>query len=218
MIEKQQPYKYKVYEIIKKRILTGHYQAGEELNERELTEELGLSRTPIREAFHLLSHDGWVVQETYKGTVVRDFDANYLREVMRVRRALELAAVEDAVPNVTDEGFAQVKACFLRQEKILTCKNTLHFMQLDREFHQCICELCDNKTLNELLRNYNDIICVAAMRALASDARRATTIEEHRDILDALEQRDVEKAVCAMRRHMEQTEKNIQDYFARASG
>ena len=54
------PYKYKVYEIIKKGIIDGTYQAGVELNERTLSETLGVSRTPIREAIQMLEHDGWV--------------------------------------------------------------------------------------------------------------------------------------------------------------
>ena len=58
MIEKQMPYKYKVYEIIKKGIIDGTYQAGVELNERTLSETLGVSRTPIREAIQMLVSSG----------------------------------------------------------------------------------------------------------------------------------------------------------------
>ena len=95
MIEKQLPYKYKVYEIIKEDILSGKYRAGEELNERELAETMGVSRTPVREAIQMLEHNGWVSIETYKGAVIRSFGRKYLADLMKVRTALELSAVED---------------------------------------------------------------------------------------------------------------------------
>ena len=78
MIEKNVSYKYKIYEKIKEDIITGVYSQGEVLNERQLSETLGVSRTPIREALQLLSFDGWVVKEPYKGTVVRTFDIDYV--------------------------------------------------------------------------------------------------------------------------------------------
>ena len=84
MIEKNVSYKYKIYEKIKEDIITGVYSQGEVLNERQLSETLGVSRTPIREALQLLSFDGWVVKEPYKGTVVRTFDIDYVMNAQRL--------------------------------------------------------------------------------------------------------------------------------------
>ena len=103
MVEKQLGYKYQVYNEIKKGIMTGVYPPGFVMNERKLSEELGISRTPIREGMQMLARDGWLQMETYKGTVVREFDPHYMWELTRVRSALELSAIEDAVKNVTEK-------------------------------------------------------------------------------------------------------------------
>ena len=141
MIEKQLPYKYKVYEIIKEDILSGKYRAGEELNERELAETMGVSRTPVREAIQMLEHNGWVSIETYKGAVIRSFGRKYLADLMKVRTALELSAVEDAAKNITDETFAAIEQTYQQQVAAMDSSNNLDFAQLDRLFHQSIYEL-----------------------------------------------------------------------------
>ena len=81
-LEKQLPYKHKIYKILKSEILNGRYSPGEVLNERSLSEELGISRTPIREALQMLAQDGWVSIETYKGAVVRELDLRNMKEFL----------------------------------------------------------------------------------------------------------------------------------------
>ena len=79
--KEQLAYKYQVYNEIKKGIMSGVYPAGSVMNERKLSEELGISRTPIREGLQLLARDGWILMETYKRAVVREFDAQYMWEL-----------------------------------------------------------------------------------------------------------------------------------------
>lgn len=214
MIEKQMPYKYKVYEIIKKGIIDGTYQAGVELNERTLSETLGVSRTPIREAIQVLERDGWVVLETYKGAVIRSFDHKYLSDLMKVRTALEVSAVEDAAKHITEEYLKEIRRLFEVQRQAVEETNVpvYQFIQMDREFHLAIYKLSENKTLISLLDNLNDMICVAGMRALTSDVRRQETLAEHKEVLNALEEGDPQKAIQAMRYHMEKTTENIQQH------
>ena len=188
MVEKQLGYKYQVYNEIKKGIMTGVYPPGFVMNERKLSEELGISRTPIREGMQMLARDGWLQMETYKGTVVREFDPHYMWELTRVRSALELSAIEDAVKNVTEK---------------------------DREFHTYIYQMSQNRELLKLLSNYYDMFRFMGMQAVrGTDKRRQTTIDEHQGILDALKQKNVEAAVRAMKIHMEETEKNINQNHA----
>ena len=210
MIEKQLPYKYKVYEIIKEDILSGKYRAGEELNERELAETMGVSRTPVREAIQMLEHNGWVSIETYKGAVIRSFGRKYLADLMKVRTALELSAVEDAAKNITDETFAAIEQTYQQQVAAMDSSNNLDFAQLDRLFHQSIYELSGNNTLIDLLGNLNDMIFVTATKALSGAPRRQATIREHAAILEALRCRNADQAVRAMKLHMEQTHCNVQ--------
>ena len=119
MVEKQLGYKYQVYNEIKKGIMTGVYPPGFVMNERKLSEELGISRTPIREGMQMLARDGWLQMETYKGTVVREFDPHYMWELTRVRSALELSAIEDAAKNITENDLKCLEEIQEKQKEVL---------------------------------------------------------------------------------------------------
>ena len=203
MLEKQQPYKYKVYEVIKTGILTGEYKSGTVLNERKLSADLGISRTPVREALLMLEQDGWLQAETYKGTVVRKFDEKYFHEILEIRKCLELLAIRNAIPRILE----QIQR---EQTEVLKEYEDNAFILVDRKFHKYIYELSGNEELVHLLANYYDIFRFLGMRAVTgSKQRQLTTLTEHQSILDALKKKDTDAAVAAMITHMEQTEKNV---------
>lgn len=209
MVEKQLAYKYQVYNEIKKGILSGLYPAGSVMNERRLSEELGISRTPIREGLQLLSRDGWLLMETHKRAVVREFDPHYMWELIRVRSALELSAVEDAVKNMTDEELKMLEETHKRQIELLEHYDVTAFIKLDREFHSIIYQMSRNRELIKLVSNYYDMFYFMGTQAvMRTDERKRTTIQEHQRILDAMKKRDTQAAIEAMRLHMEETEKN----------
>ena len=200
MVEKQLAYKYQVYNEIKKGIMSGVYPAGSVMNERKLSEELGISRTPIREGLQLLARDGWILMETYKRAVVREFDAQYMWELIRVRSALEMSAVEDAVRSMTEKELSLLREIHERQKELLTHYDVTAFIQVDREFHIFIYNMSRNRELIKLMSNYYDMFRFMATQAvLGTEERRKTTLEEHQAILDAMEKRDPEAAVQAMK-------------------
>ncbi|MDF2519776.1 MAG: transcriptional regulator, GntR family [Clostridia bacterium] len=212
MIEKQLSYKYKVYQKIKEDIITGVYSQGEVLNERKLAETMGISRTPIREALQLLSTDGWVVNEVYKGAVVRTFDINYVMNIQKVRKALEILAVEDAVLNIDSRGIKDLDSIILKQEKCLTNYNPKEFMKLDREFHEKIYSYSQNDVLISLLMNINDIIRYFGIKILMVPERNVYTLAEHQAVLDGMKEKDSVKAKRAMENHMIFTSEAILKY------
>ena len=214
MLEKQLPYKHKIYEAIKKEILCGRYAPGTVLNERQLSEEFGISRTPVREALQMLAQDGWLQIETYKGAVVREFSPRYMWEVARIRQALEICAVEGAAANITDADILKLGEIQDAQRQVLEHFDVLNYILLDRTFHGCIYDLSGNSELIHLLRNYYDIFRFLGTQAvLNSEERRSPTLAEHQAILDALKRRDVTAATEAMRIHMENTEKNMRNHI-----
>ena len=188
----------------------GQYQPGSVMNERKLSEEMGISRTPIREALQMLARDGWLQMETYKGAIVREFDSHYMWELVRIRYALELSAVEDAVRNMAEEELARLREIQYRQKEDLLNYDVDNFIQHDREFHSCIYKMSRNGELMKLASNYYDVFRFLGKQAvMGMEERRITTVEEHQAILDAVESRDIDAAVRAMKTHMEHTEENI---------
>ncbi len=213
MVQKAQPYKYQVYNEIKRGILKGQYVPGDVLTERRLSEEMGISRTPIREAMQMLEHDGWLVVETYKGALVREFDLEYVLEVLKIRKSLEMLAVEDAVQNAAAPDLEELEEIVCCQRDMLNHYDEYDFIEMDRKFHQKIYELSHNRTLQGLLSNFNDIISFFGIRALQKKERKLTTMDEHQNILNAMKSRDAGAAVRAMEEHMTETFNNIDNYM-----
>ena len=218
MIEKSLSYKYKVYEKIKEEIITGVYTQGEVLNERKLSETMGVSRTPIREALQMLSTDGWVVNEPYKGTVVRTFDINYVMNAQKVRRVLEILVIEDAVSKISDKNIQELNRILEKQEHWLENYNPKEFMKLDRQFHEKLYYLSKNEILQDLLKNLNDIIRFYGIKVLMVPERNKETLNEHKAILDAIKKRDIEKAKISMDYHLLKTGEAIYKYTFEENG
>lgn len=209
MIEKATSYRFKVYDKIKEDIITGQYSQGEILNERKLSDLLGVSRTPIREALQLLDADGWVVYEPYKGTIVRTFDPDYYKSVFNVRRVLEILVVEEAVRNITDSDIHSLELIINEQNKLLSAVNEDEFMKLDSRFHEEIYKISKNKIAKEILDKFRDIIRFYGIRSLKINSRRADTFDEHYDIFKSIIKRDVAQAKNAMEHHMFKAEELI---------
>lgn len=218
MFEKQLPYKVKVYEEIKHAILCGNYVPGDVLNERELSEKFGISRTPIREAIQLLARDGWVQVETYKGAVVRTFNRKHMLDLSRIRTALEVCAVEEATGNVTDASIAELEAIQAEQWATTQQFDVQKYIHCDRKFHDVIYGLSQNQELIRLLSNYYDIFQLMGVRAaISSQGRPEGALQEHQAVLDALKKRDVSAAANAMRIHMRETEQNMLSQIEKGS-
>lgn len=212
MIEKPLSYKQVVYERIKEDIITGEYSQGDVLNERKLAQEMGVSRTPIREAIQLLSMDGWVINEIHRETTVRTFDVGYVMDAQKVRKALEMLAVEDAIKNLSDGDIKKLDLILNKQEDLLKNYNPTEFMKLDREFHESIYLLSDNEILLNLLKNLNDIIRFFGIKVLTIPERSKSTIIEHKGILEAIKNRDIDLAKKQMEHHLSMTGNAIFKY------
>ena len=192
--------------------MTGVYSQGELLNERKLAEALGISRTPIREALQMLNIDGWVVDEPFKGSVVRTFDLEYVMNVQKVRMALEALAAEDAAANVSSEDIGALEEIIARQEELLQAYDPGIFMKLDRELHEKIYSFSKNDVLLKLLNNLNDIIRFFGIKVLAVPERSVFTLQEHRNIIQAIKDRNLEQAKRAMETHMNMTTNAIYQF------
>ena len=106
---KVKSYKIAAYEEIKEKIISGEFEPGKSLNERTLSEEFGISRTPIREALMKLSYEGWIINEPYKPNVVRNFDLKTILEAQKVRASLELLAIEESFNKINIDDIREIE-------------------------------------------------------------------------------------------------------------
>lgn len=205
MLIKPKSYKDIAYEKIKENIITGNYKPNEVLNERDLSESFGISRTPIREAFQQLSYEGWIINEPYKKNVVREFTLDYIIQTQKVRSSLEILAVMECIDKLDDSDIEKLEKIVENQKKIIIEDNFNKYIQLDRKFHEYLYYLSGNTVLVKISKNLNDVIRYFGLIALNYPKRQERTINEHNAIIKALKNRDADGAKKAMEQHMTNT-------------
>lgn len=212
-IDKVVSYKQKVYERLKEDIITGKIHQGEVLNERKLSDTLGISRTPIREALQVLEAEGWVIVEPWKGIYVKKFTNEDMENVLNVRRSLEVLAVESTIHNLKDYDIKRLEAILEEQAGLREKYDADLFISIDRKFHELISELANNSVLTSMLNIISDKVRCLGIKALHTHERYIETLKEHTAILEAIKNREVDVAKKAMEYHMIQTSKTVYKFY-----
>jgi DNA-binding GntR family transcriptional regulator len=205
-----------VYRKLHRLIVSGGCGPGERLDERALAQALGVSRTPVREAVTRLVSDGLVEHRPYQGNFVRSFTAEQVAGLYDARRVLEVLAIREAVPRLTEEMLAAIRGALDRACSALAEGDMAGFGDADRTFHQLINECSGNETLVLLLQNLDAQIQI--VRAVANCDPRLVerTLIERDGILAALKDRDADRAAMLMAEHIDDVKRTVVDQLAGA--
>lgn len=191
--------KEKAYQMIKQRIVTCEFYPGSPLNERELVELIGVSRTPIREALNRLEQERLVSITSQKGATVTPITPSDINDIYRLRNVLEPHVIAEVTPTFPEE-----KLLHLRQGFLTHASGPFEdLVALDSELHFAIINAYGNEYLKELMTNMytqNERIRFLSTRI---PHRLRQTADEHVEIIDAMLTRDGLKAAGAMRVHLE---------------
>ncbi|TWT07219.1 GntR family transcriptional regulator [Planococcus sp. CPCC 101016] len=213
-IKKQATLADQAYEYIKKMIITGKLKPGQELPEEKLALELGISRTPLREALKRLAVDALIELRKPKPAVVAAFTFQDVKEIMELRRLLEIHGLENLSKADQQPVMQQIKRNVDRQFQAVQAKNVVEFMDLDQEFHSYLYQNHENNRLKEMIKGINS----GGSRAflLLSDtavdsAKKA--YEEHLSILHAIEEGDISKAKQQLSTHLDNIESRLLKYI-----
>lgn len=193
-----------VAEAIRAAILSGDLRQGDTLVERRLATQLGVSKTPVREALIALASTGLVVLTPSRGTAVRQLDAEDLRKVQEVRLLLEPWAVGATAGGDHAEPVAKAAQALERARRLLDATDHTELSLANREFHHALYAGCGNEFVVSTLDGVRDLAALAAVSLLW--ARQRTWVEEfaeHERILDAVRRGDAEAAERLTRRHIE---------------
>ncbi|MGL4904717.1 MAG: GntR family transcriptional regulator [Cetobacterium sp.] len=194
------------YKILKRNIFELNLKPGSELSEKVIGEKLGMSRTPIREALILLKHDQLIESIPQKGTFVTKISAQKVLEAKVLRVALETAAFERVIEKL-DEGFIEDLKTSIKIQRIY-CegnRNYLEFHKMDNDFHKMIFEKAEIPGLWELALDgtgHYQRVRVLNAKNKTSDI---SVVEEHEEILEALEKKDIEKLRGMLDHHLGRT-------------
>lgn len=216
-LDKPQSYRDAVYQTIKEAIIAQELTPGTPLQERQLAEELGVSRTPVREALSRLELDGWVLSQPWKGSVVAPIRPRDITEVFQLRRANEALVVELVTHRLKTAQLLDLQRLLEEQEAAGRSGDRVRFINIDRQWHERLAECTDNLRLIQLLHNISDHVKRLGIQAVTKPTRIQATLDEHWAVQRALAARDVTAAVSAMVTHVVNTQNIILETLAETS-
>ncbi len=200
-----------VFNTLRQAILTGELKPGERLMEIQLANRLGVSRTPVREAIRKLELEGLVLMIPRKGAIVAEITVKDLEDVLEVRGALEVLAVQNACANITEKQLQELKNAGAEFKRALTGADLVECVQTDIKFHDIIYGATNNQRLLQLLNNLREQMYRYRMEYLKDKRMHKALVDEHEAIRKALKKHDPEKAGNAIKIHIENQKKCIID-------
>jgi DNA-binding GntR family transcriptional regulator len=183
-------------------IIEGELAPGARLNERELSERLGVSRTPLREAFRMLAADGLLVQLPNRGAQVVALSANDVRHAFEVMASLEALSGELATQRVTDSDIVDLRAMQAEMEVAHAQHDLPNYYRINREIHDRINAIAANPILTQTFKTLNMRLHALRFRSNLVPAKWDQAVREHRDMIDALATRDGAKLRDILARHL----------------
>ena len=204
-----------VFKTLREAILKGDLAPGERLMEIKLANQLGVSRTPIREAIRKLELEGLVVMVPRKGAEVAKITEKDLRDVLEVRASLEELAISLACERITDEKIAELNDALEQFRTVIKGKDVTKIAQMDVAFHDVIFEATQNARLVQMVNNLREQMYRYRLEYLKDFSTHSRLDEEHVKIFEAVSARDIERATALIREHIYNQEvtvvKNIQE-------
>lgn len=190
-------------EAIREAIIDGTFSPGEPLRDRSLSEQLGISRTPVREALHRLEATGLVVSHGRSGWVVSPFTEQDVRELFQLRRMFEPMALSELAKKQDEVAIHEIGGFFDKYSHPIPRDEYPSYFVHDNAFHKRIVACSDNSRLRDMygvLENHID----RGRRFLTTSApgRADATLDEHLSISDAIEQRDFQAASKRLIAHL----------------
>ena len=198
-----------VFNTLRRAILRGELVPGQRLMEIRLADQMGVSRTPVREAIRKLELEGLVVMVPRKGAEVAHISGTNLRDVLEVRRALEELAGELACERMSAEDFKKLEQANLKFASVLDSDDITVLGQADEEFHGLIYQATDNDRLVQMVNHLREQMYRYRIEHLKNKSQRTVLLQEHQDIMRALAARDVEAVRRAIRAHINKQEAQI---------
>lgn len=192
-----------VFNTLREAILKGDLKPGERLMELQLASQLGVSRTPIREAIRMLEQEGLAITMPRKGAEVAKMTLKGMEDVLEIRAALDELASQLACERITEEQLVRLEENKKAFEEILKTENVKAIAEADVNFHDVIYEATGNPKLVGMLNNLREQVYRYRVEYLKNVNNYPILIKEHEDIYQSLLKRNKEEATLSIREHVE---------------
>lgn len=202
----------RVFHTIRENILSGKYAMDEELKEKTIGEELGVSRTPVREALRQLELEGLVTIIPNKGAYVVGISQKDIRDIYEIRSRLEGLCARWAAEHITKEQLDELEENIYLSDFHSAKGNFEQVVELDNKFHEILYNASGSKELRHVLLDFHHYVQRVRKITLAVPARAMGSNEEHRKIVEALKIHDADEAERLAHEHMMNTIRNMDNY------
>lgn len=202
----------KVFQRLREDILSGVYQENDELREVSIGEELGVSRTPVREALRQLELEGLVTIVPNKGAYVKGITKKDVHDIYKIRSLLEGLCAKWATEHITDQQIEELEEIVLLSEFHLKKQGQGKAKQvsdLDGKFHRVLYEASNSRILEHVLSDFHKYVKMARTMSVGEKERAEKSIDEHRAILEAIRKKDANLAEQLANQHIMNVMENL---------
>ncbi|MGI6065118.1 MAG: GntR family transcriptional regulator [Bacillota bacterium] len=209
ILESYKPLREIVFDTLREAIINGNLKPGERLMEVQLAEEMGVSRTPVREAIRKLELENFVVMIPRKGAYVAGISLKDIADVYEVRAALESLAAGLAAERITEDELEKLERLLIAVAEAAERSDLNEWVQKDTEFHDIIYKASRNDRLVQIVNNLMEQIHRFRSTSLAYPGRMKIAVEEHKKIVEAISERNVPLAQSLAQEHVENAENSM---------
>ncbi len=199
----------RVFNKLREDILSGKYEEHEELKEVAIGEELGVSRTPVREAFRQLELEGLLQIVPNKGAYVTGITAKDVKDIYMIRSSLEGMCARLATENITAEQLEELEENVYLASYHASKGHMEQMAELDNRFHHILYEACDSKMLQKLLQDFHQYVMRVRRKTLSTKERGIASNEEHKLIMEAIKAKNADEAERLANMHMNNAYDNM---------
>lgn len=192
----------RVFHKLREDILNGKYEEHEELKEVTIGEEMGVSRTPVREAFRQLELEGLIQIIPNKGAYVTGITEKDVKDIYMIRSLLEGLCARLATEHITEEQLEELEENIYLAKFHAQKGHLEQLAELDNRFHEILYESCNSKMLEHQLRDFHQYVLRVRKKTLNSANRGPKSNEEHEGILEAIKAGDAALAEQLANKHM----------------
>lgn len=209
MDEEYLPLRDVVFNTLRQAILTGEMKPGERLMEIHLANKLGVSRTPIREAIRKLELEGLVIMIPRRGAEVAQITWKNLKDVLEVRRALDVLAIELACERMEREELDRLYQACEYFKKATESQDARVIAEADVDLHDIIVKATRNNRLIQLVNNLSEQMYRYRFEYIKDKTQHSRLVREHYEMHEAICTKDKEKAAIVVRKHIDNQEEAI---------
>ncbi len=212
-LDNYKPLREIVFEHLREAIIKGVLKPGERLMEMQLAEEMGVSRTPVREAIRKLELEGLVIMVPRRGAYVSDLSIKDVAETFEIRGALEAMAAGLAAERINDDELEEIERILVKISESIEKNDIKAVIEHDESFHAILYKASHNDRLVQIISNLREHIQRFRSTSLTAPGRLKAVLFEHRQIAEAISERNAELAQRLAQEHIENAENALMEWI-----